>query len=110
MIAKIKLIHDGVAKGIFKKQLEWNVTICNQSRFYSVPLQPQVGMTILIPEKNGNKKETFRFYVSHIVADVRNGQIVLIDRRSYGSYDYMLEPLTKLARRLTRWGWEEETS
>ena len=113
MIVKIKLIYKAFIKPdcIFKKKIPWLIwPTVNEGG----PLQPQVGMTLVLPEirkttfggKEATVEESFRFYITHIVADLRDNDIVLVEKRVF----YARNEISVLAGRLSDWGWLEEKS
>ena len=107
MIAKIKLIH-GNSKVcyIFKTEISWNLRVTADHR--GSPLQPKVGMTVIIPRRNANGGESFRFYIGYIVADLRTSDIILVERRDFGNTYNDGTEMQKLAKQLEEWGWEKE--
>jgi hypothetical protein len=99
MIAKIKFIHNGVIKHILKRSIDWNLV------GFQFMLQPQVGMTVIIPQ---GSKGSFRFYIGYIMADLRTGDTVLVERRDFGRTYSDETKMLELVKQLKDWGWERE--
>jgi hypothetical protein len=58
----------------------------------------------IIYSKEETLKESFRFYITHIVADLRDNGVILVERRRFVDK----KQIEHLAMMLRAWGWEEE--
>lgn len=100
MIAKIKLITTDrnnypTLHYIFKRPIQW----------VSYDVDPQVGMTVIIPQG----EDSFRFYITHIVYDMRTNETIIVERRKfYHDYGKHIDRMEDVRRQLEKFEWETE--
>lgn len=114
MIAKLKLVHGDVDSEpyyVYKKEFDWAAS------FRGMVLQPQVGMTVIIPARRqirhggavGYAVESLRFYITHIIADLRdNGGIIIVERRMFGYTNKAMCNMEAFAKTLANYDWQRE--
>jgi len=97
MLLKLKLyeLYDDTKEhlgGVLIKDVQWKWS----------NVEPAVGMTIIVPQMIGS----FRFYLTHIVADLRNSTMVFVEKRLIPKSENAIIQIMRLKDELQSEGWE----